>query len=102
MIPIGNEIYQDENGSVFLVPKCLNKDNILEISDIWSNIQNTKFKNVAINLKGEWESKKLENIANRSDNLKELIEKISSYGSSGYLRSIFYYKSHSLHTTSIF
>ncbi len=84
LIPIGNEIYRDENGSVFLVPMSAKDENgVFKLDDVWENIKDIKFKNVAINFKGEWESKKLEDIANNSPNLKELIKNISSFMSAG-------------------
>ncbi|SDN71698.1 CRISPR-associated protein, Csx11 family [Desulfonauticus submarinus] len=83
VVPIGNEIYRDENGSVFLVPESA-KDEIFEISDIWEKIKDIEFKGVALNFKGEWEKKCLEEIIDDApQNLKKFIEKISSFMSAG-------------------
>ena len=85
IIPIGNEIYRDENGSVFLVPESAKDENgVFEINnDIWEEIKDIEFKNVVISFEGKWKNKNLSEIANNPNNLKELIEKISSYMSVG-------------------
>ncbi len=82
VIPIGNEIYRDENGSVFLVPECANENGIFDLEEIWEKIENIKL-NLSLNFKGEWEDKELKEIIKSSGTLRELIENIASFVSEG-------------------
>ncbi len=84
IIPIGNEIYRDENGSVFLVPESLNDSNLLVISDdVWDKIKKIEIE-AELDFKGNWNKKKLEEIINnKPDNIKVLIESMSSFISQG-------------------
>ncbi|SNR89526.1 CRISPR-associated protein Csx11 [Desulfurobacterium atlanticum] len=86
IIPIGNEIYRDENGSVFLVPENCENEEILEIdNDVWNSIKNIKLP-VELNYRGEWNEKKLENIVSDCSNIEELIEELSSFISQGIIK----------------
>lgn len=87
IIPIGNEIYRDENGSVFLVPETADDNKILEISDVWQKIKDFEIE-AKVNFKGEWEKRKLDIIVKKivhtkPANIKQLIESISSFISQG-------------------
>jgi len=84
IIPIGNEIYRDENGSIFLVSESVDDSNILTIDDVWDKIKEFKIES-KLNFKGEWEKKELEKIIihSKPTNIKQLIEAISSFISQG-------------------
>ena len=88
IIPIGNEIYRDENGSIFLVPESAD-EGIYEISEeIWNDSESgiKSFEIEAeLDFEGNWKKKSLNEIVgnNPPDNIKQLIEDISSFISQG-------------------
>ncbi len=92
IIPIGNEIYRDENGSVFLVPESVDNNEIPESADegiyvisddVWDKVKDIKIE-AELNFEGEWEKKKLQEVIhNKPANIKQLIEALSSYISQG-------------------
>ena len=83
IIPIGNEIYRDENGSVFLVPESCEDDKILNINnDVWDLIKDIKL-TAGLNYTGVWEEKTLQDVIVTTSSIKEQIEKLSSSMSEG-------------------
>ncbi len=86
IVPLGNEIYRDENGSVFLVPETCKNDKILEIDDdIWNSIKNIELP-AKLDYKGKWNKKNLGGIAFNCSTIKELIEELSSFMSQGIIK----------------
>jgi len=89
IIPIGNEIYRDENGSVFLVPEIRKNDKILENleidNNVWNSIKNIEL-SAELDYKGKWNKKKLKNIVPETSNIKKLIKELSSFMSQGIIK----------------
>ncbi|WP_022854097.1 CRISPR-associated protein Csx11 [Thermodesulfatator atlanticus] len=85
IIPIGNEIYRDENGSVFLVPETCENNKILEIDDdVWNSIKFLELP-AELDYNGSWNEKSLKDIIYNCSNIKELIEKLSSFMCQGII-----------------
>ncbi len=83
IIPIGNEVYRDEDGSIFLVPESCEDGKILEVSEnVWSLISEIELE-TEINFVGGYSNKKLREIVSSHSTLKEIIEKLSSHMSEG-------------------
>ncbi len=86
IIPIGNEIYRDENGSVFLVPETCENDKILEINDdVWNSIKCLELP-AELDYNGSWNEKSLKDIVSKCSTIKEIIEELSSFMSQGIIK----------------
>jgi len=84
IIPIGNEIYRDENGSVFLLPACMEDLEEFGINGkVWGEIKNISLA-TQLNYKGEWEKKPLQEVCQTNPvNLQRLLKTIASFISEG-------------------
>jgi len=89
VIPIGNEIYRDENCSVFLIPEEIEPVKFCITNELWEIIKNFEVKEFNIGYDGKWKSKKLEElpitIPDEGIYLEEFLQKILTVFSEGLI-----------------